>query len=197
MYRMVAVAASAIALIIAMCCVLVGAGNAEASSIFTTSNSTFESIHEPEYIPEPEVEEPEVTESEEVETETNLPETRSVEETSFQNVEEEIDEDIESSQYVNADGTYSGNFKRDGEVYSGGLRYTWYSERVLPGGGLHSLNSHGRHIDENGFVCDGDGYIALASNDYPKGYVIETPFGTGKVYDCGCPSGTVDVYVNW
>lgn len=192
MYRMVAIAASAIALIIAMCCVLVGAGNAEASSIFTTSNFTFDSIQEPEYVPELEVEEPE-----EIKTETNLSETRSVEKTSYQDTEEEIDEDIESSPYVNAEGTYPGNFKRNGEIYSGGLRYTWYSERVLPGGGLHSLNSNGRHTDENGFVCDGDGYIALASNDYPKGYVIETPFGTGKVYDCGCPSGTVDVYVNW
>lgn len=124
MYRMVAIAASAIALIIAMCCVLVGAGNAEASSIFTTSDSSFDGIHEPEYIPEPEVEEPEVTEHEGVETTTNLPETVSDEETSCQDTEEEISGDIESSQYVNADGTYPGNFKRDGEVYSGGLRYT-------------------------------------------------------------------------
>ncbi len=77
----------------------------------------------------------------------------------------------------------------------GGYRWTWYSQRVLPGGGL---NIPGRHVDGNGYVSDGEGYICLASNDLPYGTVVDTPLGKpGRVYDCGCASGTLDVYVNW
>ena len=41
------------------------------------------------------------------------------------------------------------------------------------------------------------GYICVASSDYSKGTVVETSLGTGKVYDCGCASGTIDIYTNW
>lgn len=208
MYRMIAIATSAIALIIAMVCVLFFANNAEASDVYDPSNIEFDSVAEAEYIPEPEV--AEINEPEP----TPLPETGEIEEivkpepepeelvdadedeTACENEPEAVDEADEVSE-VNPNGTDPKNFKRDGEVYYNELRFTWYSERVKPGGGLTSLNSNGRHVDDNGFVCDGDGYIALASNDYAKGSVIETPFGTGKVYDCGCASGTVDVYVSW
>lgn len=97
---------------------------------------------------------------------------------------------------ANTGGTYSPNdLMVMGVLYWGGYRWTWYSERVLPGGGL---NIPGRHGDENGFICDGEGYICLASSDLPKGTVISTPFGkAGRVYDSGCASGTLDVYVNW
>lgn len=89
----------------------------------------------------------------------------------------------------------AGQFKRAGVIHWNGYRWTWYSQRVLPGGGL---NIPGRHVDENGYVCDGDNYICLASNDLSKGTVVSTPFGKqGKIYDCGCASGTLDVYVNW
>ncbi len=84
-------------------------------------------------------------------------------------------------------------FRRAGVVYSGGYRYTWYSERVLPGKGL---NIPGRHSDGN-YVRDGDGYIVLASCDLPKGTVVQTPFGAGKVYDVCAVSGTIDVYTSW
>ena len=84
-------------------------------------------------------------------------------------------------------------FRRDGVIYSGGYRYTWYSEKVLPG---KALNIPGRHSDGN-FVRDGDGYIVLASCDLPKGTVVQTPFGAGKVYDYCPTSGTIDVYVSW
>ena len=83
---------------------------------------------------------------------------------------------------------------------SGGVNYfnghteTWYSERVLPG---YGLNIPGRHTDENGLVRDGDGYICVASSDYSNGTIIETSLGMGKVYDCGCPSGIIDIYTNW
>ena len=77
-----------------------------------------------------------------------------------------------------------------GVVYSNGYKYTYYSQSVLPGGGL---NIPGRHVS-GGFVRDGNGYIVLA-NDAPKGTIIETPFGTGMVYDRGTYGSHIDVYV--
>lgn len=82
-----------------------------------------------------------------------------------------------------------------GVINWGGYRWTWYSQRVLPGTGLAIP---GRHVDESGYVCDADNYICLASSDLAKGTVVPTPFGkSGKIYDAGCASGTLDVYVNW
>lgn len=105
-----------------------------------------------------------------------------------------------TTQSYSAPSASSGDatwFKRAGEVYQNGNRYTWYSERVLPGGGLTELNSNGRHTDENGIVRDGDGYIAVASGGHSKGTIVDTPLGTGKVYDeCETP-GTIDIYVGW
>ena len=86
-------------------------------------------------------------------------------------------------------------FKKLGVVFWNNYRWTWYSERVLPGGGL---NIPGRYKDEKGYICDKDGYICLASNDLKKGTLVPTPFGKGgKIYDCGCDNGTLDVYVGW
>ena len=85
------------------------------------------------------------------------------------------------------------HLKTMGVIYDGGYRYTWYSERVLPGGGL---NIPGRHSDGN-FVRDENNYLCVASNDLSYGTVIETPWGTAKVYDSGCASGTIDIYVSW
>lgn len=98
--------------------------------------------------------------------------------------------------YDLSDGISASEFQFLGVVEDGGVRYTWYSQNVLPGGGLTELNDNGRHV-EGGYVVDGDGYIAVASSDYEKGTVIETPFGTAKVYDTGCESGVVDVYTNF
>jgi hypothetical protein len=88
--------------------------------------------------------------------------------------------------------------KRGGVCYNNpyGMRETWYSQRVLPGGGL---NIPGRHIDGRGFVCDGDGYICVAVDNrvMPKGTLVQTSNGMAKVYD-NCPTpNTIDVYVNW
>ncbi len=89
----------------------------------------------------------------------------------------------------------SGVLTRSGGVnYYNGHRETWYSQRVLPGGGL---NIPGRHVDSRGIICDGDGYICVASSDYAKGTVVETSLDTAKVYDCGCASGTIDIYTDW
>ena len=109
----------------------------------------------------------------------------------------------ETSKPVNKTKTNSSNnnnnnsgvlTKSKGVNYFNGHRETYYSQKVLPGGGL---KIPGRHVDERGLVCDGDGYICVASNDYSKGTIVETSLGTGKVYDCGCPSGTIDIYCDW
>lgn len=84
--------------------------------------------------------------------------------------------------------------KAKGVNYFNGYRETWYSQRVLPGGGL---NIPGRYVDDYGLIRDKDGYICVASSDLSKGTVVKTSLGTGKVYDCGCASGTIDIYTNW
>lgn len=82
-----------------------------------------------------------------------------------------------------------------GVIYWGGWRWTWYSQNVLPGGGL---NIPGRHVDKNNYICDEDDYICLASSALSLGTIVDTPFGKqGKVYDSGCPFDTLDVYTNF
>lgn len=94
-----------------------------------------------------------------------------------------------SALYSGADLQFQGVIQYDGH------RFTWYSERVLPGGGL---NIPGRHADESGYICDEDDFICVASRDYAKGTEVDTPFGKkGKVYDWCAISGTIDIYVNW
>lgn len=99
--------------------------------------------------------------------------------------------------YDTGDGISAQEFQWLGVVSDESHTYTWYSERVLPGGGLDDLNANGRHSD-GGFVKDGDGYIAVASCDYEKWTVIDTPFGQAKVYDTGyLAPGQVDVYTSF
>lgn len=78
-----------------------------------------------------------------------------------------------------------------GVIYWGDYKFTYYSQSVLPGGGLYIP---GRHVNADGFVADGDGYIVIA-NSAPLGTVINTPFGyQGKVYDRGTYGNHMDVY---
>ena len=81
-----------------------------------------------------------------------------------------------------------------GRIWYNGHTETYYSQKVLPGGGLAIP---GRHIASDGTIRDADGYIVLASDDYPKGTVVETSLGAGKVYDTGSGSGNVDLYTDW
>lgn len=99
--------------------------------------------------------------------------------------------------YDTSDGISASEFQWMGVIETEDHFYTYYSERVLPGGGLTELNNNGRH-SEDGFVKDGDGYIAVASSDLPKGSIVDTPFGEGKVYDTGSLApGQVDIYVSF
>lgn len=88
----------------------------------------------------------------------------------------------------------SSYFRKMGVIYWNGYKYTYYSQKVLPGGGL---KIPGRHVNSDGYVCDADGYICLA-NSAPLGTVFPTPFGAkGKVYDRGTSGNHLDVYCNF
>lgn len=89
-----------------------------------------------------------------------------------------------------------------GRIAWGNYEYTYYSQSVLPGTGL---NIPGRHVNDDGYVADIDGYIVLATPiDWGdvKGKTYPTPFGyTGKAYDTNATpysaSGNpvLDVYI--
>lgn len=98
---------------------------------------------------------------------------------------------------VYEDGVYiEGVLTKSGGVnYYNGRRETWYSQRVLPGGGL---DIPGRHVGTNGLIYDGDGYICVAADDLAYRTVVETSLGMGKVYDCGVGSNNaIDIYTDW
>lgn len=101
----------------------------------------------------------------------------------------------DNTSYYNADYT-AEEFQELGIISWGMYRYTWYSELDMPG---EDLIIEGRHIDENGFVCDIDNYICVASDSLDRGTIVDTPFGKqGKVYDCGCGyDDIIDCYVSW
>lgn len=104
-------------------------------------------------------------------------------------------DDTDNTFYYNADYT-AEEFQELGIISWGAYRYTWYSELDMPGEGLII---DGRHVDENGFVCDIDNYICVASDSLDRGTIVDTPFGKqGKVYDCGCGyDDIIDCYVSW
>ena len=86
-------------------------------------------------------------------------------------------------------------FRKLGRVRYGDYTYTWYSQRVLPGGGL---NIPGRHLNEHGLVVDENEYVVIASDDLPHGTVVDTPIGLqGIVYDEGSGNGNLDIYCDW
>ena len=83
-------------------------------------------------------------------------------------------------------------FMFNGVINWQGLKFTYYSRSVLPGGGLEIP---GIHVNNDGYVSDGDGYIVLAGSA-PKGTVYDTPFGyQGKIYDRGTVGNHLDVYI--
>ena len=97
-----------------------------------------------------------------------------------------------SPQPQTASGYSGGSFAAQGVIYWNGIRYTYYSSRVL-----YHYRTQEWTAGADGIYRDSSGYVVVASNDYGQGSVVPTPFGSGKVYDCGCPSGTIDVYVNF
>lgn len=99
---------------------------------------------------------------------------------------------VDNSSSVNGGFMTVPQMKSRGVVYYNGWRFTYYSETVLPGNGL---NIPGRHVSD-GKVCDADGYICVASSTLPKGTIVDSPLGTGRVYDSGCAANTLDLFVH-
>lgn len=93
----------------------------------------------------------------------------------------------------------SGHLTKSGGVfYYNGHKETWYSSNE-PGQTVTAREIPGKYLDSNGIYRDADDYICVASDfDYLAPYsIVETSLGTGKVYDCGCSYGTIDIYTNW
>ena len=82
-----------------------------------------------------------------------------------------------------------------GALLWNGYKFTTYPEHVLPG---EALKIPGRHL-EDGFVTDVYGFICVASDVYPKGTVIMSPFGRPmRVYDVfnhNEPEYRIDLYI--
>lgn len=100
-------------------------------------------------------------------------------------------------QYSAAYNICDGHLTRsNGSIRYNGHRETWYSTNEAAGKAT-AWSIPGKHVADDGTIRDADGYICVASSDYRHGTVIMTSVGPGKVYDCGCSHGTVDVYTNW
>lgn len=139
--------------------------------------------------PEPKPEVPTIVYVEELESESTI-ETQETILNTIEEVEVETEAPTCSCAYYTAD-----QLKNMGVIHWNGWRWTWYSQRILPGEGLVIP---GRHVDENGYICDENDYICLAASSLSKGSIVDTPFGKlGKVYDCGCAYGTLDVYTDF
>ncbi|KPG68551.1 LysM peptidoglycan-binding domain-containing protein [Enterococcus sp. RIT-PI-f] len=82
----------------------------------------------------------------------------------------------------------------DGINYYNGVRESYYSQKVLPGGGL---SIPGRHVASDGTIRDTDGYIVVASDNQAKGSTGQSSLGAYKVYDTGVGHSGIDVYTNW
>ena len=92
---------------------------------------------------------------------------------------------------VMTDGTII-DFRSIGVIHMHGYRYSYYSSKVLR---HHSTNEW--------YACDdhiyrtADGYIVVASKQHPKGAIVPTPFGKGKVLDYCYVDNTIDIYVDF
>lgn len=88
------------------------------------------------------------------------------------------------------------DFQKAGTLNWNGYIWTYYLMSQFPGS--TSTPCPGRYVNSEGFVCDPEGYVILASADLASYTMVETPFGyMGKVYDTGCSSGYLDIYTDW
>ena len=86
--------------------------------------------------------------------------------------------------------------RSNGSIRYNGHRETWYSINE-PGQTVTAWEIPGKHVADDGTIRDEDGFVCIASSDYGRHTIIMTSVGPGKVYDCGCSSGTIDVYTTW
>jgi outer membrane biosynthesis protein TonB len=86
--------------------------------------------------------------------------------------------------------------RSNGSIRYNGHRETWYSTNEAAGKNTAVLIP-GKHVADDGTIRDADGYVCVASSDLSFYSTVMTSVGPGKVYDCGCSHGTIDVYTNW
>ena len=86
--------------------------------------------------------------------------------------------------------------RSNGSIRVFGHRETWYSTNESAGQAT-AVSIPGKHVAYDGTIRDGDGYICVASSNLPFYSIVMTSVGPGKVYDCGCSHGTIDVYTTW
>lgn len=98
-----------------------------------------------------------------------------------------------SAEYHIMDGHLT---RSNGSIKCFGHRETWYSIHE-PGQTVTAVEIPDKHIADDGTIRDKDGYVCVASSDLPFYTIVLTSVGIGKVYDCGCSSGTIDVYTTW
>lgn len=84
--------------------------------------------------------------------------------------------------------------KSGGVNYFNGQKETYYSQRVLPGGGL---DIPGRHVASDGTIRDENDYIVVASDRQGKGETGTCSLGEYKVYDTGVGHDGIDIYTDW
>ena len=85
-------------------------------------------------------------------------------------------------------------FKYMGVLNYNGWKWTWYTSKMFN----NDIGVPGQHSDDQGYICDENNYVVLASADLTRGTIVDTPIGKqGKIYDTGCPSGILDVYTCW
>lgn len=135
-----------------------------------------------------------IQEENETTTEKIIVEEEKQEELAVVNIIEKVQPDLSYNDivYERAENylTY-----RKGVVYFNDHKETYYTEEALPGPGL---KIPGRHVAYDGTIRDENSYIVVASDlsFYPRGSIVSTSLGLGKVYDTGCSYGTIDIYVN-
>ena len=98
-----------------------------------------------------------------------------------------------SAEYHIMDGHLT---RSNGSIDVFGHHETWYSTNESAGQAT-AVSIPGKHVADDGTIRDEDGYICVASSDLPFYSIVMTSVGPGKVYDCGCSSGTIDVYTTW
>lgn len=86
--------------------------------------------------------------------------------------------------------------RSNGSIRVFGHRETWYSTNEACGV-VTARDIPGKHVADDGTIRDEHGYICVASSDHSFYSIVMTSVGPGKVYDCGCSHGTIDVYTNW
>lgn len=86
--------------------------------------------------------------------------------------------------------------RSNGVVYYAGHKETWYSTKEASGQAT-AVSIPGKHVADDGTIRDAEGYVCVASSDLAFYTIVMTTVGPGKVYDCGCSSGTIDVYTTW